>query len=504
MNYTTIRLNLDLARGELRGQWDLAGVFPIGADHATVQRWRQTSEVLREFGEQMAYARRRDINRGDAPQRNADWGNIWRDIIATKRPDAQQQFYAAGSPAEFLQGLGCEIFRRLFSTNRQDVPQAWNNRVGNNDPMRVRLLLQFNPHAAMELAQVPFEALCRGQGVELHRVPDYLVLADRISIVRRIDQQGRLCARALTPPLRVLVFAPAPSNQDAPLLNSEAEINGMRAVQMKLRSERIEFTVVKRGEANGLLPTFQCLRNMAQNCDVFHYIGHGTQVQQGQGGRITQVFFEQEDGTTDCRRVGELVDVLVGGGRTRLVVLNGCETAAVADFANFFPAVVAMQFRVSDAAAIAFAKAFYEELGCTGQLDDAVWKARQKIWTERPDNWLAEHVTPVLYMNSEDGLILKVPPSIVTDHLPAGERGVRYEAQLEASYGRPPYRWSARGLPPGLELDEDSGQLTGVPAAEGEWNVQIGVQTMDNVRVQTERRIRVGRQNLRILTEEVR
>jgi hypothetical protein len=54
-------------------------------------------------------------------------------------------------------------------------------------------------------------------------------------------------------------------------------------------------------------------------------------------------------------------------------------------------------------------------------------------------------------------------PVIETASLPNGVAGTPYEAQLEATGGVPPYRWSATGLPPGLAIDEASGKISGTP-----------------------------------------
>ena len=70
-----------------------------------------------------------------------------------------------------------------------------------------------------------------------------------------------------------------------------------------------------------------------------------------------------------------------------------------------------------------------------------------------------------------------VPIEIITVALPAGVRGVAYEAKLEATGGTPPLSWSlASGslLPPGLRLQE-SGKLSGTPQAAGMFTLSLDV-----------------------------
>jgi uncharacterized repeat protein (TIGR01451 family) len=72
-------------------------------------------------------------------------------------------------------------------------------------------------------------------------------------------------------------------------------------------------------------------------------------------------------------------------------------------------------------------------------------------------------------------------PRITTDApLPGGTVDVAYETQLTAADGTPPYTWSAVAddLPPGLTLNETTGEIGGAPTAAG--NFSFTVQVTDN------------------------
>jgi Putative Ig domain len=62
-----------------------------------------------------------------------------------------------------------------------------------------------------------------------------------------------------------------------------------------------------------------------------------------------------------------------------------------------------------------------------------------------------------------DPSAIVAPLLITSSSLPAGAAGTPYEAQVEATGGTPPYRWSATGLPPGLSINQASGRITGTP-----------------------------------------
>ena len=66
------------------------------------------------------------------------------------------------------------------------------------------------------------------------------------------------------------------------------------------------------------------------------------------------------------------------------------------------------------------------------------------------------------------------PPRILTTALPEGKVGERYSGRLSGTGGKPQYRWQLVGsLPGGLQLDGNSGQITGTPVAESRANVAV-------------------------------
>jgi hypothetical protein len=65
----------------------------------------------------------------------------------------------------------------------------------------------------------------------------------------------------------------------------------------------------------------------------------------------------------------------------------------------------------------------------------------------------------------------------MTANLPLPEAGEKYEIKLRAIGGVPPYRWSipATPLPPGLNLNVNTGLISGIPESSDEFSVLVQV-----------------------------
>ena len=142
---------------------------------------------------------------------------------------------------------------------------------------------------------------------------------------------------------------------------------------------------------------------------VLHFIGHGD----FDPGRDEGVLaLTREDGRADLVAATRLVDLLrQARPMPRLVVLNSCSGAA-AGASDLFSstaaalvhggvsAVAAMQYEISDPAAVAFARGFYAAIARGRGIDDAVSSGRVAILglSDRTLEW----VTPVLYLRGHD------------------------------------------------------------------------------------------------------
>jgi CHAT domain-containing protein len=150
---------------------------------------------------------------------------------------------------------------------------------------------------------------------------------------------------------------------------------------------------------------------------VFHFIGHGGFDRTTEEGFIAVA---NMDGEMYRLKATDLGRLLGDHPPLRLVLLSACEGARTGDRDPFsstaatllrrgIPAVVAMQYEITDDAAIEFARAFYEALADGVPIDAAVGEARKAI--SRMASSTLEWGTPVLYMHSPDGVLFNIHQS---------------------------------------------------------------------------------------------
>lgn len=262
--------------------------------------------------------------------------------------------------------------------------------------LRLRLRLE-----APEVADLPWEYL---YNPALNR---FLSLSVETPLVRYLSLPERIQPLAVTPPLRVLVMIASPS--DYPALEVEREWQKLQIGVSELESSgRV---VLERLEAATLSALQARLRKGGYH--IFHFIGHGAFDERAQDGVL---LLEDEEGRG--RPVsGQYVGTLLHDERTlRLAILNACEgarTSATDPFAGTaqslvqqgIPAVIAMQFEITDEAAITLAHEFYQAVADGYPVDAALVEARKAIFAQGND---VEWGTPVLYLRTPTGQIFDV------------------------------------------------------------------------------------------------
>ena len=222
--------------------------------------------------------------------------------------------------------------------------------------------------------------------------------------VRRVGN-GRRAAEIANRPLRVLFMASSPTDIQ-PVLAFERE----EALILDATHKRpLELRVEESGSLEGL--SERIADHAAGYFDVFHLTGHAA-IQNG-----APVFIlENKFGTHQTATADDLARAF-GGRFPRLVFLSGCRTGqapfqgVVPSFSERLvaagaPAVLGWALPVGDAAATLAAAELYEQLGQGKRIDEAVTRARQKLFQAQSPYWhllrlyadatpLAELVTPL-------------------------------------------------------------------------------------------------------------
>ena len=177
---------------------------------------------------------------------------------------------------------------------------------------------------------------------------------------------------------------------------------------------------------------------------IFHFVGHGGF---DDGKDEGFVCLTGEDGRAQPLGATQLGRLLADHRSLRLVLLNACEgsrgggrdvfssTASIL-VRRGVPAVLAMQYEITDGAAIEFARAFYEALSRGLSVDAAVAEARKAVSLEVANT--VEWGTPVLYMRTPDGVLFDVVPGPVYVKAPVGTTERAGEAKSRRGGGTCP------------------------------------------------------------------
>ncbi len=310
-----------------------------------------------------------------------------------------------GDARRFGGGLFKALFRDEIYTLYHD---AFADARSRERGVRVTLCLSGSP----ELIDVPWEYLFDD--------PDFLAVSSLTPVVRYLDLPRAHRPLSVKPPLRLLGLVSSPAEYER--LDVERERANLEAALAGLaQAGEVELHWLEKPTLGELLRTLQ-----AQTFHALHYIGHGAYERDAERGVL---LFEDSDGWARPVRGDELGIILHEFTSLRLAVLNACDGARSARTDPFagvagslvqrdIPAVVAMQFEISDEAAIVFASAFYQQLAAGSPVDASVAAARLAMFAERSDE--IEWGTPVLFMRVRDGRIFEFGDSPRSDLLRRG------------------------------------------------------------------------------------
>ena len=290
-----------------------------------------------------------------------------------------------------LQDIGRALFDVIFKDSMQECLERSLYESKNND---LRIRLQF-ANDVPELVTLPWEYFYNAEEER------FLALSTKTPIIRCPELMHDTHTVSVQLPLQILVIISSPKNL-APL-NVETEWENLTRSLKTLIDDNL--VVIKR------LPqaTIRLLQHELQRKQyhIIHYIGHSDfDVNRNNA----FLMFEESDGNLAKLEAASFGKLLRDEKSIRLVVLNSCEGSKASDTIFFsgvalsllkkkIPAVIAMQFEISDRAAIIFSSDFYTALANGLPIEESLTEARKAI------DIRLNHIewgTPTLYMRSSN------------------------------------------------------------------------------------------------------
>ena len=335
------------------------------------------------------------------------------DVVAAARRVGESLFESVLTP---------EAYARYYAS----VSKA----LEHNKGVRVRLWVE-----PPELGAIPWELLFNP------RDKRFVGLSPNTPITRFLQVWQPVKPLTIEPPLRILGM----TGNVAGLDDAHERATMQTALENQIANGTVDLQWVDGGRWSDLQ---RALRPNAGPWHVFHFIGHGGFDDESGEGILA---LEGDDGSTHAVHASALANALDGQRSLRLVVLNSCEGARGSETNSFsstaaaivncgIPAVVSMQYEISDAAALEFSRMFYDSLVEPLPVERAVTEARNAIngrWSSRTIEW----ATPVLHLRSNNGQLFAVDRATgvfgAAGPLPRTEVLPRYTSEMQAPARRP-------------------------------------------------------------------
>lgn len=276
---------------------------------------------------------------------------------------------------------------------------------------------------------------------------DYLALSRQTPLVRYLEVADKPTPCKVLRPLRILALASSPRDAALAQLDVAREqqrINDALAELCKQRAVEIHWLSINR-----VAELQRVLNNGPWH--VFHFVGHGGYDERQSEGTL---LLQDDAGQPLHLSASKLAQLLHDHFSLRLVVLNACETG-LGDPMSLYsstaarlvqrgvPAVVAMQYPISDQAGTIFAARFYDMLATGGDVDEALTEARKAVNIQLNNS--IEWATPMLVTSSQDGQLFKIDQQ--RRNLAEDKVGDEVEVDEEDEVDPPPYDWRQAELP---------------------------------------------------------
>jgi len=301
-------------------------------------------------------------------------------------------------PTQIVKQFGSQLFEALIHDEVRSIyDMSRQATIANGQGLRIKLRIN-----TPELTTIPWEFLYDP------RQGEFVALSRYTPIVRYIELPLPDPELAVVAPLRMLGMVANPV--DTVPLNIDREKARLTNALCELQDNDLLELVWLKGQ------TWRDLQEAMQGgpWHIFHFVGHAaTDDLAGE----SLLLLADDYGDSAPLSATQLGRLLVDHRTLRLAVLNTCESARGHEGNSFssmasvlvqrgLPAVLAMQYEISDEAAIEFTTSFYSSLAANLPIDAATTEARKAISLamDRSMEW----GIPALFMRAPDGIIWRV------------------------------------------------------------------------------------------------
>ncbi|MBP7961483.1 MAG: tetratricopeptide repeat protein [Caldilineaceae bacterium] len=325
------------------------------------------------------------------------WAGVELDSVIAQL--IQHDEHGAGRRQGTVKKLGGQLYDSLFRGElRVSLARCRDEAARQGLPLRIKLRL----HEVPDLARLPWEFLYDASR------DAFLALDDQTPLIYDLELAEAVNPIAVTPPLHILSVISNPAELGL-ALDVESEWDNLQSSLSDL--VRLRQVTIERLAEPSLAALQRTLSREAIH--IFNFIGHGqfaesdTDVSGGQGLLIFQDALGGAE-PVEAERLGRL---LHNARSLRLAVLNTCEGARTNHTDPFsgvaqtllrqgLPAVIAMQFPITDQAALTFSHEFYASLADGHPVDRALTSARIAMYAQ---HFSSEWGAPRLFMRTADG-----------------------------------------------------------------------------------------------------
>ncbi|HEY0003856.1 MAG TPA: tetratricopeptide repeat protein [Pyrinomonadaceae bacterium] len=293
-----------------------------------------------------------------------------------------------------LREFGRRLYQKIFTP---EIERIWKEQKQRNEffVLCIRIAVEAN-----ELEAIAWETLFDGE--------EFIAAGKRTTLSRLpLDVQPQGALPAVPLPLKMLA-----------LVSSPLDLPDHSRLQME-REQEILLEAINDPAGQGRLRAdfedeakLEILEGSLETpYQIFHFTGHGIAPENGGG-----LLLEDAQGKSRPTSVAEVLQSLERGENSlRLVVLSGCQTSRTINVAGFrdmarglvrgrIPAVIAMQFSISDTGGLKFAESFYTRIAAGRTLELAVHAARRALLLSDDYYLQADALAPVLLTSNGDCL----------------------------------------------------------------------------------------------------